>query len=41
MNLQNHSNNEYFTEIMYELVFAEKLVLCKTSNQELSTSLKL
>ena len=29
------------TKIMYELAFAMKLVLCKVSDQELSTSLKV
>ena len=29
------------TEIMYELAFAMKLVLCKVIDQELSTSLKV
>ena len=41
MNLQNYPNEAYFTKMMYESVFAKKLVLCKASNQELSTPLKL
>ena len=38
MNLKNHSNDEYFKEIMYELAFAMKVMLCKASNQKLSMS---
>ena len=41
MSLKNYPIEAYFTKMMYKLTFAKKLALCKVSDQELLTSLKL